>query len=327
MFIEGMMRAIHVTLCPFLVLGLWIFPHLGIRGAALSNVISQSLGAVAVLWGLFAGRSRLHVHLADLHFAPRVMWRLLRVGIPALVMNLQGALGGSILMRFIVPFGTLGVAALSLARAGSICSCPSPESAWGAGAGVLVGHNLGASRPERAERSAWLAVGFVQAFMMACCAVILLWADQVVGIFGAGARAGGAGQCFPEDHRRRLPGSVSFFGAPELHRGRRRHPAEHGHQSSRYLGRPTAPGLSAAPVYRSGHLRGALGNGGRHHSRLAGLRRLLQERTVEAQACLIPGLVTKHVRKDTEEDHSEADDQQRPHDNQLNRSEAAPVVW
>ena len=184
MFIEGMMRAVHVTLCPFLVLGLWIFPHLGIRGAALSNVISQSLGAVAVLWVLFAGRSRLHVHLADLHFAPRVMWRLLRVGIPALVMNLQGALGGSILMRFIVPFGTLGVAALSLAgRVDMFLSIPG--IGLGSGAGVLVGHNLGASRPERAERSAWLAVGFVQAFMMACCAVILLWADQVVGIFSA----------------------------------------------------------------------------------------------------------------------------------------------
>src|SRR3989304_10396865 len=45
MMIESLIRVIHVTLCPFLVLGLWIFPPLGVSGAALSNIISQVLGA------------------------------------------------------------------------------------------------------------------------------------------------------------------------------------------------------------------------------------------------------------------------------------------
>jgi putative MATE family efflux protein len=184
MLIEGAMRVVHVTLCPFLVLGLWVFPHLGVRGAALSNVIAQSLGMVAVMWILFTGRSRLRVRPIDYRFAPRIMWRLLRIGIPALVMNLQGALGGIVLMGFIVPFGTMGVAAHSLAaRVEMFLSVPG--IALGTGAGVLVGQNLGAGQPERAEKSTWLAVGCVQAFMLACCTVLLLWAERVVGIFSA----------------------------------------------------------------------------------------------------------------------------------------------
>ncbi len=58
-----------------------------------------------------------------------------------------------------------------------------PGMALGSGAGVLVGQNLGAHQPERAEKGAWLAVGFVEAFMVTCSIVILLWAENVVGIF------------------------------------------------------------------------------------------------------------------------------------------------
>ena len=56
MVIEISIRSVHLLLCPFLVLGLWFFPHLGITGAALSNVISQALGAVAGLcFDVFVG--------------------------------------------------------------------------------------------------------------------------------------------------------------------------------------------------------------------------------------------------------------------------------
>jgi Na+-driven multidrug efflux pump len=58
-----------------------------------------------------------------------------------------------------------------------------PGMGLGSGAGVLVGQNLGAHQPERAERGAWLAVGFVEAFMVTCSIVILLWAENIIGVF------------------------------------------------------------------------------------------------------------------------------------------------
>ena len=182
MMIEIVIRSVHVTLCPFLVLGWWVFPSLGVSGAALSNVISQCLGVVIVLSILFSGGTRLRLALRDFRPVPNILWRILKIGIPALIMHLQKSLGDLVLTWIIVPFGTLAVAAHSLAFRVemflfAICI------GLGGGAGVLVGQNLGAGQPKQAERNGWLAVGFVEAIMVACSTVILLWAENIIGIF------------------------------------------------------------------------------------------------------------------------------------------------
>jgi putative MATE family efflux protein len=182
MLIEAVMRVFHVALCPFLVLGWWIFPRMGISGAALSNAIFQSLGAVAVLWFLFSGRTRLKITLGDLRFSPDILLRIFKIGIPASVMSIQRAFGNMILTWVIAPFGTLAVAAHSLGtRVEMFIFLPS--MGLGMGSGVLVGQNLGARQPERAEKSAWTALGFVEAFTVCCAIVILLWAENVVSVF------------------------------------------------------------------------------------------------------------------------------------------------
>ncbi len=182
MIVEAAIRGIHLALCPFLVLGWWVFPQMGVRGAALSNAIAQVIGAVTVIWLLFGGRSRLRPLVSDLRFGPRVVWRMLKIGVPALVMNLQSSVGSIVLMGLIVSFGTLAVAAHSLVMRLEMFLLV-PGMGLGAGAAVLVGHNLGAGRPERASKGAWLAVGVVEAFMLAWCLVILLFAEAVLGVF------------------------------------------------------------------------------------------------------------------------------------------------
>lgn len=184
MMTEIIIRTVHITLCPFLVLGWWIFPSLGVIGAALSNVLSQTLGAVIVLSLLLGSHTRLRLVLSDFRPAPDILWRILKIGIPALVMNLQKSLGDLVLMWIIVPFGTLAVAAHSLTsrvEAFLYAFC----IGLGGGSGVLVGQNLGAGQPKRAERSGWVAVGFVEAIMVVCSAAILLWAEDIIGIFTA----------------------------------------------------------------------------------------------------------------------------------------------
>jgi len=82
----------------------------------------------------------------------------------------------------IIPFGTLAVAAHSLASRMEMFIVI-PGMAVGNSAGVLVGQNLGAGQPERAEKSVWLAVSVVEAFMIVISTVILLWAESIMGIF------------------------------------------------------------------------------------------------------------------------------------------------
>jgi putative MATE family efflux protein len=182
MMIEASLRVIHVTLCPFLVLGIGIFPRMGVSGAALSNVISQSLGTVLCLWLLLGGYTRLHLSIKDFHVDFQIIWRILKIGIPALVMNIQRSFGTFILTWLIAPFGTIAVAAHSLASRLEML-ITMPGMALGMGAGVLVGQNLGAGQPGRAEKSAWVAVGIFQAFMVVCSGVILLWTENIIGVF------------------------------------------------------------------------------------------------------------------------------------------------
>jgi putative MATE family efflux protein len=184
MIIEACIRSIHLALCPFLVLGWWIFPHLGVTGAALSNVISHSLGALIVVSLLFSGRTRLKLALKDFHPVPNIIWRILKIGIPALVLHMQKSLGDLVLLWIIIPFGTLAVAAHSLVLRVEMFFI-AVGIGLGGGSGVLVGQNLGADQPRRAEKSGWLAVGLMEAFMIAFSGVILLRAENIVGIFTA----------------------------------------------------------------------------------------------------------------------------------------------
>jgi putative MATE family efflux protein len=182
LMIEASLRVIHVTLCPFLVLGLWVFPKMGVSGAALSNIISQVLGTFLILWLLLGGKTRLHLSRKDFRLDLNVIWRMLKIGVPALVMQFQRSFGNFVLTWLIAPFGTLAIAAHSLATRIEMFVVL-PGMGFGQGAGVLVGQNLGAGQPERAEKSAWMALGILEAVMLVFSGAILLWAENIIGIF------------------------------------------------------------------------------------------------------------------------------------------------
>jgi len=182
MKIAVLFRGVHVALCPFLVFGWWIFPHLGVSGAAISNVLSQSLGLALGLWALFSGRTRLRLTLSNFHLDFHIMWRIVKIGIPAVVMGVQRSLGHLILMLFMVPFGTLAVAAHTLCQRIEMLLVMI-NMGFGMASGVLAGQNLGAGQAKRAERGGWMAAGFAEGVMVICSVAILLWAESIVGIF------------------------------------------------------------------------------------------------------------------------------------------------
>jgi len=177
-------RIFHVALCPFLVFGWWIFPRLGVSGAATTNVVSQSVGLIISLWVLFTGRSRLRLSLKNFHLDPKIIWRIVRIGFPALVSGIQRTFSQFFVMLFMAPFGTIAVAAHTINQRIEMMLFM-PGMAFGMASGVLVGQNLGANQPERAERSAWLAGGLVEALLVTCSLAILLWAENIVRIFNA----------------------------------------------------------------------------------------------------------------------------------------------
>ena len=182
MLIEFLIRAVHLVLCPFLVMGYWFFPALGISGAAISNVAGQALGAVAGLVLLFSGYTRIKLSLSDFRFKPGIAWRMMKIGIPSMVSMLQTNFAMLLITRIISPFGTLAVAANSLA--GTVQNfILTPSFGMGAGVSVLVGQNLGAKQPQRAVKSAWTGAAILIGFMLVCGVVILIWAESIIGLF------------------------------------------------------------------------------------------------------------------------------------------------
>jgi putative MATE family efflux protein len=177
-------RLLHITLCPFLIFGWWIFPRMGVSGAALTNVISQGLGLVLMLWILYSGRTRLKLTLSGFRFDFNIIWRMVKIGIPASLTMLQYQFGTVVLLGLIAPFGTAAVAAHTVVQRAEMFIMM-PSSGLGMAAGVLAGQNLGAGQAARAEKSGWLAAGLVTGVTCIGAAVILLWPKSIVGIFSS----------------------------------------------------------------------------------------------------------------------------------------------
>lgn len=177
-------RLLHIALCPFLIFGWWIFPRMGVSGAALTNVISQGLGLVLMLWILYSGRTRLKLTLSNFNLDFNIIWRMVKIGIPASLTMLQYQFGTVVLLKLIAPFGTVAVAAHTVVQRAEMFIMM-PSGGLGMAAGVLAGQNLGASQAARAEKSGWLAAGFVTGITCIGAVVILLWSKSIVGIFSS----------------------------------------------------------------------------------------------------------------------------------------------
>ena len=175
-------RIFHIILCPFLVFGWWIFPFMGVSGAALTGIISQGSGGIILLWMLFTGRARLKVTMKGFCFDTEIIWQIIKIGIPSSVTAMQRNFTNFILMWFVVPFGTYAVAAQSLADRMDVF-VNMPAFGVGQASGILAGHNLGAHLPDRAEKTGWIAAGWFTCFTFTASVIIWFWAEKIVSIF------------------------------------------------------------------------------------------------------------------------------------------------
>jgi putative MATE family efflux protein len=180
---------LRLILAPLLIFGneilpWWFFAGIGIEGSAFAMLIAHVSTMVLLLWLLFTGRSLLRVTLRNMKIDLKTIRNIIKVGFPALVSMMQRNLSQLILVRFVAPFGTVAVAAHGIVQRVEMLVI-TPIYGLGMGAGVLVGQNLGAQQPRRAEKSSWLALMIAQAFILTCSAAMLLWPTGVVRIFSS----------------------------------------------------------------------------------------------------------------------------------------------
>ncbi|MFN2168942.1 MAG: MATE family efflux transporter, partial [Anaerolineae bacterium] len=174
--------ALNISLDPLLIFGYGPFPELGVRGAALATVIAQGLGMGAGLVILSSGRTRLRLDWRRYRLDFGLIRRMLRLSGPGTVQGAVRSVGNLLLMRIVTGYGVLVVAAYGIGlRLDLIVMMPG--WALGAAAATLVGQNLGAGKPGRAERSAWTAAGLYVGLLLVVGAFFFLFSGPLIRVF------------------------------------------------------------------------------------------------------------------------------------------------
>ena len=177
-------NGINIVLDPCLIFGLGPFPEMGVTGAAVATTIGRGTGVLYQLWYLSNGRGRLAFHLRNLRIRPAMIGRMLVISAGGVGQFLISTSSWIIIMRVVALYGSTAVAAYTIAlRVLEFVWLP----AWGLGnaAATMVGQNLGAGRPDRAERSAWLAARYNTVFMTAVGTLIFVLASVISGLFSS----------------------------------------------------------------------------------------------------------------------------------------------
>ncbi|HYL38337.1 MAG TPA: MATE family efflux transporter [Bryobacteraceae bacterium] len=173
---------VNIGLNPCLIFGIGPFPRLGVAGSAVGTTIGRGIGVLFQLWILTSARSRLKVGARQVRLDLAVMVRLIRLSLSAMFQYMVQMASWIGVVRIMASFGSAAVAANTLAiRVIVFAILPS----WGMSnaAATLVGQNLGAGKPERAERSVWLTGFYNMLFLGGIGLIFITFAEQIIGLF------------------------------------------------------------------------------------------------------------------------------------------------
>ncbi len=173
---------INICLDPWLIMGLGPFPKLGVTGAAVSTTIGRSVGVLYQIYLLRRGTSRMEVRRRHLRLDFAVMRNIVRIAGNGVLQFMIATMSWVALVRLVQSFGSAATAGYTVAIRIIVFSIL-PSWGLGSAAATLVGQNLGAKQPERAEKCVWRAAFFNMIFLGTVSLTYLLFARQLVGIF------------------------------------------------------------------------------------------------------------------------------------------------
>lgn len=175
-------NGINIILDPILIFGWGPIPAFGIEGAAIATTIGRAIGVSIQLWTLFNSGKHIKVTVAQLKWEVKSMMGIIRTSLGGVGQMIVGMTSWIFLMRILADVGSEAVAGATIAlRIMMFTMMP----AWGFSnaAATLVGQNLGAGSPERAESSVW-KIGFINMiFLIGVSVVFYVFNETLVGLF------------------------------------------------------------------------------------------------------------------------------------------------
>lgn len=175
-------NGLNIILDPIFIFGLGPIPAYGVEGAAIATTIGRGTAVVAQLLVLFFGAGKVKLAVKDLVIRVSVMVNLIKVSLGGIGQFIIGTSSWVFLMRIMSEFGSEVLAGYTIAiRIMMFTLMP----AWGMSnaAATLVGQNLGAQQPERAEKSVWITSKYCAFFMGAVSLIYIFFAPTFLGWF------------------------------------------------------------------------------------------------------------------------------------------------
>jgi putative MATE family efflux protein len=175
-------NGLNIVLAPCFIFGVGPIPRLGVAGAALATTLSRGIGVVYQMLMLRRSKGRLVVELRHLRPRPKVIRELTRLASTASLQVLIETASWLGLVRIIAAYGSVALAGYTIAmRVAVFALLPS----WGLAnaAATLVGQNLGAREPDRAERSVSTVARYNVVFLGAIGLVFAIAPHLIVSLF------------------------------------------------------------------------------------------------------------------------------------------------
>ena len=177
-------NGLNIVLDPILIFGFGPVPAMGIEGAAIATNIGRGAGVAMQLWILFRGGEHIRVLPSQLRVHGAVAWNIVRTSLGGIGQMIIAMTSWIFLMRILASVGSEAVAAATIAiRIMMFMIMP----AWGMSnaAATLVGQNLGAGEPGRAESAVWRIGWYNMAYLVGVSVLFFLFPTGLVGLFTA----------------------------------------------------------------------------------------------------------------------------------------------
>ncbi|HEU4725425.1 MAG TPA: MATE family efflux transporter, partial [Candidatus Eisenbacteria bacterium] len=175
-------NGLNIVLDPILIFGFGPIPALGIEGAAIATTTGRGAGVLLQLWILFRGGEHLRVLRSQVLWQSAIFWNIVRTSLGGIGQMIVAMTSWIFLMRILAGIGSEAVAGATIAiRIMMFTMMP----AWGMSnaAATLVGQNLGARRPDRAEASVWRTGAYNMVYLLAVSVVYFALPRQMMGVF------------------------------------------------------------------------------------------------------------------------------------------------
>ncbi len=233
-------NTINIVLGPCLIFGLGPFPQMGVTGAATATTIGRGCGVLYQLYHLTRPGGRLRISRKHLALDVPAMRSILRISGTATFQNFVGTASWTGLIKILSGFGSAAVAGNTIGIR-IVLFALLPSFGVSNAAATLVGQNLGAGRPDRAEAAAWKAGHYNTMCLGSVGIVFLVFAPLLISIFTSDPEVAQYRRPVPPYRGRRLLLLWVRDGADAGVQRRRRHAHPHVDQP----GLPVAVGAAA----------------------------------------------------------------------------------